>query len=180
MAKQDSTRSAGIVSWPDEMPQRSSPFARSRPIRLLDPFDIWYRPQSGLASISPAVVSGDLSRSRRASWSPVLELSYRDDKLVILAELPGLSAEDIKVEIIGNVLTLQGERRPYVDVERRPWRNERKYGYFYREIVLPEGADLDRVQAEFENGVLQITVPVTTNQRQVIPIKTASGASRSG
>jgi HSP20 family protein len=112
-----------------------------------------------------------LTRSRRASWSPVLELDYVGNKLVIIAELPGLSMEDIKVEIIGNVLTIQGERRPYVDVERRQWRTERKYGYFYREIVLPEGADLDHVQAEFDNGILRITVPMTTSMRKV-PIET--------
>lgn len=81
--------------------------------------------------------------------------------------------ENIKVEIIGSVLVLQGERRPDIDGERGPRRTERKYGYFYREVVLREGADLQNVQAEFENGILRITVPVTSNRREV-PTETTS------
>jgi HSP20 family protein len=102
-----------------------------------------------------------------------LEIDQSNDKLLIIAELPGLSAEDIKVEIIGNLLLLQGERRPYIDVEHGPRRTERKYGYFYREIVLPESVDPEDVQAQFENGILRITVPVTTNRRAV-PVESSS------
>jgi HSP20 family protein len=171
MAKQEPTRSAAILRWPGEERQETSQSDRSRPIRLVDPFAIWYQPPSLLGGISPGIVSDYLTRSRRASWSPVLELAYRDNNLEIIAELPGLGIEDIKVEVIGNVLTIQGERRPYPDVERRRWRTERKYGYFYRELVLPEGADLDHVRAEFDNGILRITVPMTTSMRQV-PIET--------
>jgi len=77
-----------------------------------------------------------------ASWSPAVEIEWRDDNLVITAELPGLGLEDIKVEAIGNVLILQGERRRDRAAGRRTvGRSERGCGYFYREIVLPDGVD---------------------------------------
>jgi HSP20 family protein len=101
-----------------------------------------------------------------------LELEYRDQNLVITAELPGLSMEDIKVEIIGNMLVLQGERRRDDASGRQIRRSERRYGHFYREIVLPDGADTEHLRAEFENGILRVTVPLVRN-RHVVPVKNA-------
>jgi HSP20 family molecular chaperone IbpA len=112
----------------------------SRPIRLLDAFDIWYRPAVLLKGISPGRASSDRGRIRlgpAASWSPA-KIEQRDDNLVMTAELPGLALEDIKVEVIGNVLILQGERRRDRGAGgRRVGRSERRYGYFYREIARP-------------------------------------------
>ena len=101
-------------------------------------FDIWYRPEVLLKRISPGHAWSDRGRIRlgpAASWSPAVEIEQRDDDLVITAELPGLALEDIKVEVIGNVLVLQGERRR----DRGPGgrtvgRSERRYGHFYREM----------------------------------------------
>jgi HSP20 family protein len=82
--------------------------------------------------------------------------------------LPGLALEDIKVEVIGNVLILQGERRRDRGAGGRTvGRSERRYGYSYREIVMPDGADTQRVRAEFENGMLRVTIPVLANRREL-------------
>jgi HSP20 family protein len=79
--------------------------------------------------------------------TPAVEIEQRDDNLVITAELRGLGLEDIKVEVIGNVLILQGDRRRDRGAGGRPvGRSERRYGYFYREIVLPAGVDTQRVR----------------------------------
>jgi HSP20 family protein len=149
----------------------------SRPIRLLDSFDICYRPDVLLKGISPGRASLDRGRIRlgpAASWSPVVEIEQRDDNLVITAALPGLALEDIKIEAIGNVLILQGERRPDRGAGGGTvGRSERRYGYFYREMVLPDGVDTQRVRAEFENGMLRVTIPVLTNRRE-LPIKDTS------
>ena len=83
-----------------------------------------------------------------------MEIEQRDDNLAITAEWPGIALEDIKVEVIGNVLILQGEpRRDRGAGGRTVGRSERRYGYFYREIVLPDGVDTQRVRAEFEHGM---------------------------
>jgi HSP20 family protein len=98
-----------------------------------------------------------------------VEIEQRDDKLVITAESPGLALEDIKVEVIGNVLILQGERRRDRGGGGRVLgRSERRYGYFYWEIVLPDGVDRQRVRAESENGMLRIIIPVLTNRRELL------------
>ena len=105
-----------------------------------------------------------------------MEIEQRDDNLVITAALPGLALEDIKIEAIGNVLILHGERRPDRGAGGGTvGRSERRYGYFYREMVLPDGVDTQRVRAEFENGMLRVTIPVLTNRRE-LPIKDTSTA----
>lgn len=143
-------------------------------VRLLDPAHIWFRPE---LAFPVGLMFRDCRRSLygpTASWSPPMEVEYRDDSIVITAELPGLAMEDIKLEIIGNVLIVQGERRPDRAPPGRAFRrSERRYGYFYREIVLPANADFDHVNAEFDNGILRITVPVVTNRR-VLPINNSS------
>jgi len=96
----------------------------SRPIRLLDSFDIWYRPEVLLKGISPRRASLDRGRIRlgpAASWSPAVEIEQRDDNLVITAALPGLALEDIKIEAIGNVLILQGDADQTAVPEEARW-----------------------------------------------------------
>lgn len=73
MAKQDSNRPAASLTRAGEKREETGLSGRPRPIRLLDPFDSWYRPHSLLAGISRGIVSGNLIRNRRASWSPALE-----------------------------------------------------------------------------------------------------------
>jgi HSP20 family protein len=123
--------------------------------------------------------SGDLTT---AAWTPPVEVSYRDGNLVVSAELPGLTDKDFKVEVTNDMLTIQGERR--IEEERTEGGvhlTERKYGQFYRAIALPEGANAEQAKAEFQNGVLRITVPVAEqpkNQRQ-IPIQTTGSSEQS-
>ena len=173
MAEQDTRRPAASLGRTGGQ-RESSWSAGHRPIRLLDPFDIWFKPQVLLTGISRKLASPDQGRIRYgppASWSPAVEIEYRDENLVITAELPGLSLEDIKVEIIGNRLVLQGERRhDYGAGAHMIGRTERRYGHFYREVVLPDGVDLEHVRAEFENGILHVTIPAATNRR-VVPIQ---------
>jgi HSP20 family protein len=100
-----------------------------------------------------------------------MELQYHDDSLVITAELPGLYAEEIKAEIVGNVLILEGERRRDDGGGRKVWHTERSYGYFYREIVLPDAADTEHARAEFHNGILRVTIPLADARRRALPIQ---------
>ena len=77
------------------------------------------------------------------------------------ADLPGLKRDDITVEVDDGVLTLSGERRQENREEREGfYRSERSYGSFYRTIPLPEGVEEDDISATFDEGVLEVRVPV--------------------
>jgi len=95
-----------------------------------------------------------------AEWSPRVEIQQRNGQLVVRADLPGLSKDDIKVEIKEDTLSIQGERKQEKKEEREGhFYNECSYGSFYRAIPLPEGVDASKANAEFKNGVLEVTMP---------------------
>jgi HSP20 family protein len=113
-----------------------------------------------------------------ALWSPAVEVFERDNNLVVRAELPGLNKDDVKVEMTDNGLIIQGERkREHEEQGEGFYRSERSYGQFYRLIPLPEGANAEQARAQFENGILEVSVPVPESQRRrrSIPIETGSG-----
>ncbi|ODU02017.1 MAG: hypothetical protein ABS79_00960 [Planctomycetes bacterium SCN 63-9] len=95
-----------------------------------------------------------------ADWSPQVDILERDGRLSVRADLPGLSKDDIKVEIDGDRLTIEGERKAEKkeDHEGRCY-SECSYGRFFRSIPLPEGADAEKATADFCGGVLEVTIP---------------------
>jgi HSP20 family protein len=118
--------------------------------------------------------------SNGIGWSPAIEVSLRDGKYNVRAELPGLEPKDVKINVENDALVIQGERRfEQEENEGGMQRTERQYGLFYRSIPLPEGAKLDQAKAKFRNGVLEVTLPVQeqqSNQRS-IPIEAEGGSS---
>lgn len=102
----------------------------------------------------------------KAAWTPKVEVFERDNKLHVNADLPGMNKEDIKVEILDNRLTIQGERRQEREEKKRDfYRSERSYGSFYRDIPLPKYVDADHARANFKNGVLEITLPLQPKEK---------------
>ena len=96
----------------------------------------------------------------QAQWAPPIEVLERDDKLIVRAELPGLSKDDVKVEITDDLLTISGERREEREETREGFRHsEWRYGRFSRTVPLPEGVRPEDVQCTFQNGVLEVTMP---------------------
>src|SRR5436853_37457 len=113
-----------------------------------------------------------------ASWSPAIEIFERGDNLIVRAELPGLDKEDVKVEMTDNGLVIQGERKQEHEEKREGfYRSERSYGQFYRTIPLPDGINADQIDAQFNNGVLEISIPIPEGQkrRRSIPINITTG-----
>ena len=111
-------------------------------------------------------------------WAPAIEVREREGNLVVSAELPGLSKEDVKIEVNDDALVIQGERKREREEEREGiHRSERFYGSFYREIPLPEGAKTDQAKAQFNNGILEVTVPIPESRRNTrqIPIEAGEG-----
>lgn len=102
-----------------------------------------------------------------AEWSPRVDVVERDGRFVVRADLPGLSKDEVKVELSDHLLTIQGERKQEKKEEREGCRySECMYGSFYRAIPLPEGADPSKATAEFRHGVLEVTMPSTAPAAQ--------------
>jgi HSP20 family protein len=116
-----------------------------------------------------------------STWLPAIEVAEREGQLQVQAELPGMKPEDVKVEITDDALVLHGERKEEREENQGGmYRSERRYGHFYREIPLPEGTNPEQARAQFNNGVLEITIPVaeqSSNRRQ-IPISSGTAGSQ--
>ena len=99
-------------------------------------------------------------------WMPQIEVLKTNGDLMVKADLPGLTKDDVKVELTDEALTISGERKEDKEEKREGfYRSERNYGRSYRQIPLPEGVKTDKANATFHNGVLEITVPVTKTER---------------
>jgi HSP20 family protein len=97
---------------------------------------------------------------REGEWLPSLEVTERGGKLVVRADLPGLTKDEVQVEVRDDALMIEGERRQEREEKRKGlYRSERTYGRFYREVPLPEGIDPEQAKASFKNGVLEVTMP---------------------
>jgi HSP20 family protein len=93
-------------------------------------------------------------------WVPPMDLVETDGHYVLRADLPGLSDEDISIEVENNVLTISGERKAEHEQEGEGYyRVERAFGTFQRALTLPDGVDPDSVAASFDKGVLEVRVP---------------------
>jgi len=93
-------------------------------------------------------------------WIPAMDLIETGDHYVLRADLPGLSDEDVNVQLEDNVLTISGERKAEHESQQEGYyRLERAFGGFARSLTLPEGIDPDGVQAHFDRGVLEIRIP---------------------
>ena len=93
-------------------------------------------------------------------WAPAVDLFEREDSLVLKADLPGLTEDDVQIEVRDNVLTVSGERHAdFEDKQNGYYRVERAFGSFSRSLTLPEGVDADQISASFSSGVLEVTIP---------------------
>ncbi len=104
------------------------------------------------------------------TWSPAVELVETNDEMLLTAELPGMTREDIEINLEDNVLTLRGEKVEERKKEREDekvryhlW--ERTYGKFQRSFTLPGNVDADKIRAEFVNGVLKVHMPKTAESK---------------
>jgi HSP20 family protein len=93
-------------------------------------------------------------------WLPAMDLLETENDFVLRADLPGLSEEDVNIELEDSVLTISGERKAEHEERKEGYyRVERASGNFSRSLTLPEGIDPDAVQATFDRGVLEVRIP---------------------
>jgi HSP20 family protein len=93
-------------------------------------------------------------------WVPAMDLVEDKNDLVLRADLPGLSEDDVDIEVKDGVLTISGERKTEEKKEEEGYyRVERAFGRFSRSLSLPDGIDPEQVKAKFDNGVLEVRIP---------------------
>lgn len=99
-------------------------------------------------------------------WTPTIEITQRDNEMIVCADLPGLTRADVQLQVLDDKLTIEGERREESSArsEHGYHRTERSYGHFFRAIPLPEGVDRHRVDAKMRDGVLEISIPLRQQQ----------------
>ena len=128
---------------------RRTPLSRLMNLdRWFDEMDPFRRDQNGESSVT--------------TWAPRVDIYEEGENLVFECEAPGVEREDLDVSVENNRLTIRGERREEREVEsddREYLRSERIYGTFQRTFALPENVDHEDIQAEYEDGVLKVSIP---------------------
>jgi HSP20 family protein len=95
-----------------------------------------------------------------AEWAPAVDVSETNDAVLVHAEIPGIEPGDLDISVVGDVLTIRGEKRDESDQSGRNYhRVERRYGTFTRTLPLPAAVDPDQVMAKAKAGVLEIRLP---------------------
>ena len=118
---------------------------------------------------------GQTEQGRR--WVPPIDLVEAEDHFVLKADLPGLSEEDVKIEVQDGTLTISGERKAEHEEREHGWyRIERSFGSFSRSLTLPEHVDASAISASFHDGVLDVRIPKPEERKpQRVEIGTTSG-----
>jgi HSP20 family protein len=140
-----------------------------------NPFDMLRRLDEDVDRLFQQIWGGgrSLMRGRGADmqsmWVPQVEVREEGGKLHVCADLPGLKKEDVKLSLDGDQLILQGERQSSREEGEQGgsfYHSERSYGSFYRSIPLPEGVDPQTAQADFKDGVLDVTFEAPRRPQQ--------------
>ncbi len=137
---------------------------KTEPSRLLSPIEdmerwfeeMWRRPFSAFRT-----PFWPTTRTLEAEeFMPSLDMYDTEHELIVKCDLPGLKKKDIELNITHNYLTISGERGKEEKVEKANYyRYERSYGKFSRSFELPEGLDIEKAKAHFEDGVLEVKIP---------------------
>lgn len=108
-------------------------------------------------NLSPA---GLFRREIAGEWVPTLDLYMKDNQLVVHADIPGVDPKDVDISIVGNMLTIRGERKTAFEEKKEGYLyHETSFGGFERTVALPEGVDTSKVRATCNKGVLEVTMP---------------------
>ena len=135
---------SSLIRWE---PYRDLASLRGRMDRLFDQFSShpWGGADDGLTA---------------GLWSPPIDVYESNDNIVLKADLPEVSQNDVDISVQGNTLTIKGERKRENEVQEKDfYRMERSYGTFTRSFSLPPTVDTEKIDASFSKGVLKVTLP---------------------
>ena len=102
-----------------------------------------------------------LMREGGSTWSsPAIDMYQTEDDIVVKAALPGINADEVQINVTGDILTIRGETKHEEEKKDKAWHiREHRWGAFERSVRLPTGVMSDRAKADFDNGILTITLP---------------------
>ena len=114
--------------------------------------------------------------SEELVWAPAIDVLEKEDRFVVKVELPGVKEEDVNVTVSGSTLTIEGEKKAESEVKKKGYYySETSYGSFSRSITIPPTVDASKIEASYDKGVLEITIPKTP---EVKPKKIAVAAKK--
>jgi len=127
----------------------------------VDPFREFAAMQDRMNRLFGNVYLRDEDTGVRGAWVPAVDIYETENHdLVVRAELPGLTRENIEVSVENSTLVLKGDKKLDTEVKEENYRRiERTYGTFHRSFTLPNTVDPSRISAEFKNGVLTVKLP---------------------
>jgi HSP20 family protein len=155
--KKEVERSAAMQTW--------QPFEglRRQIDRVFEDFDrdFWQSPfRRSTFGLEPLM-------RRELSSAPAVDIVEKDNAYVLTAELPGMDEKDIHVELIGGGLRIKGEKSEEKEEKKKGYHlQERRFGSFERYFRIPEGVDLNKIEASFSKGVLTVSLPKTPAAQQ--------------
>ena len=98
--------------------------------------------------------------SEELVWAPAIDVVEEEDKFSVKVELPGVKEEDVNVTVAGSTLTIEGEKKAESEVKRKGYYySETTYGSFSRSIIIPSTVSASKIEANYDKGVLEITLP---------------------
>jgi HSP20 family protein len=128
-----------------------------------------------------AIAQGNQSKTDQNEWTPLVDIRETDRELNFAVEIAGSGASDVDVTTENGVLTIRGERSEEWKDEGRYHLVERGYGSFIRRFQLPEGVEIDKIQADVENGLLQVRIPKSAMpQPKTIHVKAVANGKNGG
>lgn len=131
--------------------------------------DLWKEMDRFFDEVSPSLSS----RKEFQEFIPASEIVENDSHFLLSIDLPGLKTEDIKIDVSENMLTVSGERKRQ---EYKAQSVEREYGYFKRSFMLPATINSEKIEAQYENGVLELYLPKSAKAlSRKIEIKSEKG-----
>lgn len=122
---------------------------------------------------------GTAMKMNGSAWTPAIELKSTDKEVILRAELPGIDAKDLDVQVSRETVSLSGEYKTETkteDKEHQIYRSEFRYGNFQRVIPLPVAVENDQVKADFKDGILTLSMPRIEAERPKV-VKVSVGGT---
>lgn len=109
------------------------------------------------------------NQEMQTTWTPAVEMEIKDEYVILRAAVPGIEGKDLDVKVARDAVAIAGENRYEHKTEDKGYfRSEFRYGKFYRTINLPVPVENDKVEAEFKNGILTLTIPKAEEARNKV------------
>jgi HSP20 family protein len=104
---------------------------------------------------------GEVAGGEGRTWAPRVDVLREKERLVVQVEIPGIKPEDVEISVEGDVLTISGRHEQAKEEKDRQFvRRERRYGAFFRSMPLPPGVDPEEIEAEYRDGILEVSIPM--------------------